>query len=41
MIVIWIVYKQRMLISDIIMENPLVNSAVIGLSNGEFVTFMS
>ena len=33
MIVIGIVYKQRMLISDVIMENPFVNSAVnvIGL----------
>ena len=41
MIVIGIVYKQRMLISDVIMENPFVNAAVIGLSNGEIVRFKS
>ena len=40
-IVIEIVYKQRMLISDVIMENPFVNSAVIGLSNGDIVRFTS
>ena len=33
LIVISIVYKQMMLISDIFMENPFVNSAVIDLSN--------
>ena len=41
MIVIEIVYKQRMLISDVIMENPFVNPAVIDLSNGEIVRFTS
>ena len=41
MIVIGIVYKQRVLISDVMMENPSVNSAVIGLSNGEIVRFTS
>ena len=43
MIVIGIVYKQRMLISDVIMENPFVNSAVnvIGLSNGDIMRFTS
>ena len=41
MVVISIVYKRRMLISDIFMKNPFVNSAVIGLSNGEMVRFMS
>ena len=28
-------------ISDVFMENPFVNSAVIGLSNGEIVKFTS
>ena len=41
MIVIGIVYKQRMLISDIIMEKPFVNPAVIGLINGEIMRFVS
>ena len=41
MIDIGIVYKQWMLISDIIMESHFVNSAVIGLSNGEIVRFTS
>ena len=41
MIVVGIVHKQRMLISDVIMENPFVNSAVIGLSSGEIVRFTS
>ena len=36
---ILVVYKQRMLISDVIMENPFLNSAVIGLYNGEIVRF--
>ena len=40
MFVIGIVYKQRMLIIDF-MENPFVNSAVIGLSNGEIEGFTS
>ena len=35
------VYKQMMLISDIFMENPFVNSAVIGLYSGEIERFMS
>ena len=39
MVVILIVYNQRMLISDIFMENPFVNTAVIGLSNGEIARF--
>ena len=39
--VIDIVYKQRMLISDVFMENPFVDSAVIGLSNGEIVRVTS
>ena len=30
-----------MLISDVFMENPFVNAAVIGLSNGEIVRLMS
>ena len=38
MIVISIVYKQRMLITDFFMEIPFVKPAVIGLSNGEIVT---
>ena len=37
MIVIWIVYKQRML-SNVFMENHFVNFAIIGLSHGEIVT---
>ena len=41
MIVFLIVYKQRMLTSDVIMENPFVNSAIIGLSNGQIVIFTS
>ena len=41
MIGILIVYKQRVLISDVFMENLFVNSAVIDLSNGEIVIFMS
>ena len=41
MIVISIVYKQRMLISDVFMEIPFVNPAFIGLSNGETVRFTS
>ena len=42
-VVFYIVYKQRMLISDVFMENSFVNSAVIliGLSNGEIVRFTS
>ena len=41
MIVIQIIYKQIMLISDVIMENPFVNSAGVGVSNGEIVRFTS
>ena len=37
MIVIWIVYKQRMLTIDVIMKKPFVNSAIIDLSNGQIV----
>ena len=28
------------LVNDVVMENPYVNSAVIGLSNGEIARFM-
>ena len=41
MVVIWIVYEQIMLISDVFLKNPFVNSDVIGLSNGEIVRFTS
>ena len=34
MIVIWIVCKPRILIIDVLMKKPFVNSAIIGLSNG-------
>ena len=41
MIVIGIVYKKRMLISDVVMEKPFGNSAVIGLPNGKIVRLTS
>ena len=41
MIVIGIVYKQRMLTIDDIMEKPFVNSAIKDLYNGQIVIFTS